>query len=341
MDAPLVQYVRTSDGFDIAYGVSGSGPTLVFVSAGFMHFQLAWRLPRLRDWLNAFAARFRVVQLDMRGTGLSSRGLSTLSVEDYQRDIEAVIEQLGLERFVLYAHSFLPTCIAAQYAAQNPGHVSALIMAATVPTLASQRAPSLFGAFPNENWDIFLRTLIQVGMDPGSPEEAQAMLELFRQTVDQQDFLLMVEAANRFSLPGLLPQLTTPTLVLTTRSAGLYPMEQSLKVARLSGAKLVSLDGESSYGDPGQGIEAIEAFLASLPTEAPESTLSRAPGEALSARELEVLRLIAAGRSNPQIADELVISVNTARKHVANILDKTGTANRTEAAGYARDHGLT
>jgi DNA-binding CsgD family transcriptional regulator len=178
-------------------------------------------------------------------------------------------------------------------------------------------------------------------MDPGSPEEAQAMLELFRQTVDQQDFLLMVEAANRFSLPGLLPQLTTPTLVLTTRSAGLYPMEQSLKVARLSGAKLVSLDGESSYGDPGQGIEAIEAFLASLPTEAPESTLSRAPGGALSARELEVLRLIAAGRSNPQIADELVISVNTARKHVANILDKTGTANRTEAAVYARDHGLT
>jgi DNA-binding NarL/FixJ family response regulator len=60
----------------------------------------------------------------------------------------------------------------------------------------------------------------------------------------------------------------------------------------------------------------------------------------LSSRESEVLRLVAAGQSNKQIADELVISLNTARKHVANILDKTGTANRTEAAGYARDHGL-
>jgi DNA-binding NarL/FixJ family response regulator len=55
---------------------------------------------------------------------------------------------------------------------------------------------------------------------------------------------------------------------------------------------------------------------------------------------VEVLRLVAAGKSNTQIADELVISLNTARKHVANILDKTGTANRTEAAAYARDHGL-
>ena len=60
----------------------------------------------------------------------------------------------------------------------------------------------------------------------------------------------------------------------------------------------------------------------------------------LSSRELEVLRLLAAGRSNQQIADELVISLNTVRRHVSNVFDKTGVANRTEAAGYARDRGL-
>jgi NarL family two-component system response regulator LiaR len=60
----------------------------------------------------------------------------------------------------------------------------------------------------------------------------------------------------------------------------------------------------------------------------------------LSSRELEVLRLLAAGRSNQQIADDLVISLNTVRRHVSNIFDKTGAANRTEAAVYARDHGL-
>jgi DNA-binding NarL/FixJ family response regulator len=117
-------------------------------------------------------------------------------------------------------------------------------------------------------------------------------------------------------------------------------MEQSLEVARLAGAKLVSLDGKSSYGDAEQGMVAIEAFLASLPTEGPESTPTATPREGLSFRELEVLRLLAAGKANQQIADELVISLNTARKHVANILDKTGTANRTEAAAYARDHRL-
>jgi DNA-binding NarL/FixJ family response regulator len=60
----------------------------------------------------------------------------------------------------------------------------------------------------------------------------------------------------------------------------------------------------------------------------------------LSIRETEVLRLIATGKSNPQIAAELVISLNTVQRHVSNILAKTGAANRTEAAGYARDRGL-
>lgn len=63
--------------------------------------------------------------------------------------------------------------------------------------------------------------------------------------------------------------------------------------------------------------------------------------DGLSQREAEVLRLIAAGRSNQQIADGLVISLNTVARHVAHILDKTGAANRTEAAAYAYRHRLT
>jgi DNA-binding NarL/FixJ family response regulator len=55
----------------------------------------------------------------------------------------------------------------------------------------------------------------------------------------------------------------------------------------------------------------------------------------LTAREREVLALIARGLTNQQIADELVISLHTAIRHVANILGKTGAANRTEAARLA------
>ena len=60
----------------------------------------------------------------------------------------------------------------------------------------------------------------------------------------------------------------------------------------------------------------------------------------LTAREIEVLRLMAIGRGNADIALVLSISLNTVATHVRNILAKTGCANRTEAAAYAMRHGL-
>jgi DNA-binding CsgD family transcriptional regulator len=61
----------------------------------------------------------------------------------------------------------------------------------------------------------------------------------------------------------------------------------------------------------------------------------------LTGREVEVLQLIAAGRSNRAIAEALFISPNTVLRHVSNIFAKTGVANRAEAAAYATRHGLT
>jgi DNA-binding NarL/FixJ family response regulator len=60
----------------------------------------------------------------------------------------------------------------------------------------------------------------------------------------------------------------------------------------------------------------------------------------LSPREAEVLTLVAAGRSNREIAAALFISPNTAANHVRAILQKTGSANRTEAATYAVRQGI-
>jgi LuxR family maltose regulon positive regulatory protein len=53
-----------------------------------------------------------------------------------------------------------------------------------------------------------------------------------------------------------------------------------------------------------------------------------------------VLVLLAAGTSNRQIADELVLTVETVKKHVSHILDKLGAANRTQAVARARQFGL-
>ena len=60
----------------------------------------------------------------------------------------------------------------------------------------------------------------------------------------------------------------------------------------------------------------------------------------LSEREADVLRLLATGKSNQQIADDLFISLNTVSHHLRNIFAKTGTSNRTEAASFAHQQGL-
>ena len=60
----------------------------------------------------------------------------------------------------------------------------------------------------------------------------------------------------------------------------------------------------------------------------------------LSERELEVLRLLASGASNQEIAGELSIALSTARKHVSNVIGKLGVNNRTQAVSRGRDLGL-
>jgi NarL family two-component system response regulator LiaR len=62
--------------------------------------------------------------------------------------------------------------------------------------------------------------------------------------------------------------------------------------------------------------------------------------EPLSGREMEVLRLLAQGKSNREIADQLVITELTVRTHVSNILGKLHLASRTQAALYALKEGL-
>lgn len=76
-------------------------------------------------------------------------------------------------------------------------------------------------------------------------------------------------------------------------------------------------------------------LAATEPGAPPPAELTR-----LSRRELEVLRLLAVGKSNREIAADLSISVNTVFRHVENIFGKTGVANRTEASFFAQQHDL-
>ena len=87
----------------------------------------------------------------------------------------------------------------------------------------------------------------------------------------------------------------------------------------------------------------LEAFEQAGQAALPRSRRGAAlPGlvAALSGREVEVLGLLAAGKSNPAIAEELVITLDTVKRHVTHILDKLGAANRTQAVARARELGL-
>jgi LuxR family transcriptional regulator, maltose regulon positive regulatory protein len=117
------------------------------------------------------------------------------------------------------------------------------------------------------------------------------------------------------------------------------------------GAPMAGLLGRLAASDQRERVAAranlppdyLTRLLASFPPEVDRTTRRAVAGplpglvEPLSQRELEVLELLATGRSNQQIAEELVVALDTAKKHVSRVLDKLGVANRTQAVARARE----
>ncbi len=108
--------------------------------------------------------------------------------------------------------------------------------------------------------------------------------------------------------------------------------------------------GQGKNQDRAEALEHLEAAIAEFREMKMQPSLERAEAgpvraptypAGLSQREVEVLRLISAGKTDREIAEELFISFRTVGNHVRNILNKTNTANRTEAATFAAHQGLT
>jgi DNA-binding NarL/FixJ family response regulator len=105
-------------------------------------------------------------------------------------------------------------------------------------------------------------------------------------------------------------------------------------------AKLELLAARKTFDELGAQPDraAMEALIARSEAEAPKSA---ADTHGLTTRELQVLRCLAAGRTNREIATELFISEHTVARHVQNIFTKISVATRTAAAAFAFEHGLS
>ena len=93
---PRIQYAKTSDGVSIAFSTLGEGTPFVHMPFPVTHLQLDWEMPENRSWYEWLAKRWQIVRYDGMGTGLSDRDVTVLSLDAGVRDLEAVVDRLGL-----------------------------------------------------------------------------------------------------------------------------------------------------------------------------------------------------------------------------------------------------
>jgi LuxR family maltose regulon positive regulatory protein len=129
--------------------------------------------------------------------------------------------------------------------------------------------------------------------------------------------------------------------VLADEGAPMHALLALLSAALLSAAR-PGQQHTAPHIDPGY-LAALLRACGQADAEPPQKRAAAGPpglAEPLTDRELEVLRLLAAGRSNQQIAHDLVVALDTVKKHVTHVLGKLSATNRTEAAARARELGL-
>jgi DNA-binding NarL/FixJ family response regulator len=134
-------------------------------------------------------------------------------------------------------------------------------------------------------------------------------------TFDDEEYVL--DALRAGACGYLLKDIPAHDLASAIKAAhqGIYQLDPGV-----AGKMLLALSADRGRAEPGVVVSHVAAEL--------------------SAREVEVLRLIAKGASNREIAERLVISEGTVKNHISNILNRLGLRDRTQAAIYARDHEL-
>jgi pimeloyl-ACP methyl ester carboxylesterase/DNA-binding CsgD family transcriptional regulator len=348
-----IRFCTSSDGVRIAYACAGSGPPLVKAANYLTHLERDWRSPVWRHWLDGLTRHHTLIRYDERGCGLSDRNVESFSLDAWVRDVEAVVEASGLERFALLGIS-QGASVGVAYAVRHPERVSHLVLYGGYARGRLKRDPTprqrdeaetminvIRVGWGQEN--PAFRQLFTTQLMPGaSAEQADWLNELARVSADPEAAATMERAFYEIDVTALAPRLRVPTLVLHARGDAAIPFEEGrLLAALVPGARFVPLESRNhvlSEAEPAWArfLEEVHGFLgAAAPLEP-----ARPPFAELTRREREVLDLIAKGLSNQEIADQLFLSPRTVRNHITHVFGKLEVTRRAEAIVRARKAGL-
>jgi DNA-binding CsgD family transcriptional regulator len=187
----------------------------------------------------------------------------------------------------------------------------------------------------SDDWQWFLEVAAKL-QRPG--EDAQDVVRVLEQATTRDDFIAMIRSLSQPDLGTVLAKLRLPVLVVLGSGHGFASRADAacqMLAESIDGARLVRHTTWSAIQD-----ELLAFFSMHHSKAAAPAGTDVQPSLVLSRREVEILRLLAAGKTNHEIATELSLSWHTVAKHVGNILNKTGAVNRTAAATFGAARGL-
>jgi DNA-binding NarL/FixJ family response regulator len=185
--------------------------------------------------------------------------------------------------------------------------------------------------------------LVEVVAEAQTGEEAIQLAEKYQPNIVLMD-IFMPQGDGLYATREILTRFPKIAVVMLTSSENEEHLYEAMRLGA-SGYLLKNLDATELFDlltGVMHGEVAVTRAMAArmLKGLATEKNGSEDGKEKLTEREVEVLRLVARGHSNPQIATELCITVNTVKSHLKSILSKLQLDNRTQLAAYAAQTGL-
>ncbi len=249
-------FCRTSDGVHLAVATSGNGLPVVKAANWLNHIEYDWHSPIWSPSLKVLANRYRLIRYDERGTGLSDRNVADISFEAFVRDLETVVDALGLERFALWGIS-QGAAVSVAYAAHHPDRVSRLVVCGGYAVgwrkrgnpdeIARREAlTALIGHAGDQDNPAFRQVFTSLVMPDATNEQMQSSNDLQRVAASPETAARLMKTWGDIDVSDLLPRVACPTLVLHSRNDAPVPFEQGLLLAReIPNARFVSLESRN------------------------------------------------------------------------------------------------